>query len=234
MATGETHGESPKDLTVICVSYKRYREIHILINSFLCQTMDNWKLLIIHDGADERMQAEVAPYLERHKNIQFMCTETRYNDWGHTLRKMGIEMADTEFLMLTNDDNYYAPKFLQYMFEAIREQNLDMVLCDMVHSHRNPRGRYKTDYEFFETLPRLFWVDVGTFILRTDRAQAVGFVDKSHDADGIFVEDVLKAHNVVSLLKPWRHNLRYLFRGKDPNKKTLRVGKVNRVLYVHN
>ncbi|HEX2878585.1 MAG TPA: glycosyltransferase family A protein, partial [Polyangiaceae bacterium] len=89
--------ESVKELTVVCVSYKRYREIHVLINSLLSQTLQNWKLLIIHDGPDAQMEAEVKPYLERYPDlIRFQCTETRYNDYGHTLRKMGIEAADTE------------------------------------------------------------------------------------------------------------------------------------------
>ena len=42
-----------RELTVICVAYKRYCTIHTLIRSFLCQTLDNWKLLVIHDGPDE-------------------------------------------------------------------------------------------------------------------------------------------------------------------------------------
>jgi glycosyltransferase involved in cell wall biosynthesis len=227
--------EAAKELTVVCVSYKRYREIHVLINSLLSQTLQNWKLLIIHDGPDAQMEAEVKPYLERYPDlIRFQCTETRYNDYGHTLRKMGIEAADTEFVLLTNDDNYYARKFLQYMFDAIREQNLDMVLCNMIHSHKNPGAYKQLDYNVFDSYPSIFYIDVGNFILRTSHAKAVGFNDTSFNADGVFVEDVLKAHNVESLIPSLRHNLRFLFRKNDPAKKTLRIGKVDRVLFVHN
>jgi GT2 family glycosyltransferase len=226
---------TPKELTVVCVSYKRYREIHVLINSLLSQTLQNWKLLIIHDGLDAQMEAEVKPYLERYPDlIRYQSTETRYNDYGHTLRKMGIEMADTEFVLLTNDDNYYARKFLQYMFDAIREQKLDMVLCNMIHSHKNPGAYKQLDYNVFDSYPSIFYIDVGNFILRTSHAKAVGFNDTSFNADGVFVEDVLKAHNVKSLIPSLRHNLRFLFRKDDPTKKTLRIGKVDRVLFVHN
>lgn len=232
---GESSSETPKELTVVCVSYQRYREIHVLINSLLSQTLQNWKLLIIHDGPDAQMEAELKPYLERYPDlIRFQCTETRYNDYGHTLRKMGIELCDTEFVLLTNDDNYYARKFLQYMFEAIRQQNLDMVLCNMIHSHKNP-GKYRQDdYHLFDSFPQMNYVDVGNFIIRTDRARAVGFTDTSYAADGVFVERVMEQHNVISLIPGWSGNWRYRFRRKDPAKQTLRVGKVSRVLFVHN
>lgn len=200
----------------------------------LCQTHSNWKLILIHDGPDQRMEREVAPYTQRHDNIQFLCTSTRYNDYGHSLRQIGLEMADTEFVMFTNDDNYYAPKFLQYMFEAINAANLDLVVCNMIHSHRNP-GKYRQDdYHLFESFPQLYYVDIGNFIVRTDRALAVGFADKSYAADGVFIERLLEQHNVVSLIPSWRRSLPYRLRRKDPAKKSLRVGKVQRALYVHN
>lgn len=222
------------EVTIVCVSYRRYGEIHVLINSLLCQTLRNWKLILIHDGPDPRMEAEVNPYAERHENIRFLCTSRRYNDYGYSLRQMGLEMAQTEFVMFTNDDNYYAPKFLEYMFEAIGAHDLDLVLCNMIHSHRNPGLYRQDDYHLFESFPELNYVDIGNFIVRTDLALSVGFADKSFAADGVFIDRLLEQHNVVSLVPSWRRNRLYRLRRKDPAKRTLRVGKVQRALYVHN
>jgi hypothetical protein len=225
----------PKDeLTIVCVSYQRYREVHVLINSLLCQTLNNWNLILIHDGPDPRMEAEVTPYTQRHDNIRFLCTSTRYDDYGYTLRQLGLEMADTEFVMFTNDDNYYAPKFLEYMFGAIAGQDLDLVLCNMIHSHRNPGGYRQDDYHLFDSFPELYYVDIGNFIVRTDRALSIGFADKSYAADGVFIDRLIEEHNVVSLIPSWPRNGRSRFRRKDPAKRMLRVGKVERALYVHN
>jgi len=222
-------------VTIVCVCYQRYREIHVLINSLLCQTVGNWNLILIHDGPDARFEAEVAPYARRHENIRFLCTPTRYNDYGYTLRQMGLEMADTDFVMFTNDDNYYAPKFLEYMSESIVREDLDLVLCNMVHSHRRNWGKYRQeDYTFFDSYPQLNHIDIGNFIVRRDRAMAIGFVDKSFAADGIFIDRLIEEHNVVSLIRRWPRESRLRNRRTDPAKKTLRVGKVERALYVHN
>ncbi len=219
-----------EELTVVCAAYRRYRRIHVLVHSFLCQTLDNWKLRILHDGPDERMPAELAPYVEGPAPVELCCTERRFDDYGHSLRERGLREADTEFVMFTNDDNYYAPKFLEYMFGAIRADDLDFVLCNMIHSHENP-GEYKQDdYHVFDSYPRLNYVDVGNFIVRRRCALQVGFEDKSFGADGIFVERLMDAFNVRSFIPDWPAEPR----AARPGHETLRVGKVDRVLFVHN
>lgn len=101
------------------------------------------------------------------------------------------------------------------MFDEIRVHRLDMVLCDMVHSHIefvDGKLRYTKDqYRYFPTYPRKFMVDIGCFIVRTALAQEVGFRDKSHAGDGTFVEDLISR-----------------FGG------SIRIGKLNKVLFVHN
>jgi hypothetical protein len=221
-------------VTVVCVCYQRYREIHVLIHSWLCQTRHNWKLILIHDGPDARMEAEVLPYTQRHGNIRFLCTPVRHDDYGYTLRQMGLEMTDTEFVMFTNDDNYYMPKFLEYMLRAIEAEELDLVVCNMIHSHRNPGLYRQDDYHLFESFPQLNYVDIGNFIVRTVPALSVGFAEKSYAADGIFIERLIERHHVVNLIPSWKRGRLDRLRRRDPTKPTLRVGKVDRVLFVHN
>lgn len=221
--------DAGKDISVICVSYKRYRQIHVLVNSFLCQTMQNWDLLIIHDGKDERMREEVSPYTDSYKNIKYTETGKRYNDYGHSLRELGITMAGTPYLMMTNDDNYYVPKYLEIMFNAINKHTLDFVFCNMVSSHmfrfaekppddiytnlmQTLEGHYiQPIYNVINSIPKKHCIDIGNFIVKSELAKAVGFRDKGFNGDGTFVEDLMSRY-----------------------KGNIRVGKVNQVLFVHN
>lgn len=209
-----TRGED-KDLTIICVAYRRYAQLPVLIHAILCQTLRNWRLHIIHDGPDQEMEALLRPYGERHPEISYEFTDRRYEDYGHSLRQIGIDNADTEYLLITNDDNYYVPVFLEFMFNEIREHDLDLILCDMVHSDLSvDEGGLKYargEYSCFRTHPKKGRVDIGCFIVRTEIAKRVGFRDKSFFGDGTFVEDMLAE-----------------FGGG------LRIGKLNKVLFVHN
>jgi Glycosyl transferase family 2 len=195
---------STKELTVICVSYKRYKNIPVLIHSFLAQSLQNFKLLVLHDGYDAEMEGILQEFKNKHPDIiDFKFSEARFNDYGHSLRDMGIGMLDTEYVLITNDDNYYCPKFLEYMFSPIRAESHppDIVLCDMIHSHNNPGGRLQAPYNFFKTFPRRLSIDMGCFIAKSEWAKKVGFRDKSHDGDATYFEDLVRAAGKPKIIK---------------------------------
>ena len=187
------------ELTIICVSYQRYQHIYVLLHCFLAQTLQNFRLIVLHDGPDPQMESILTSFKNAHpEKIDFYFSEERYNDYGHSLREKGIELAQSEYLLITNDDNYYCPKFLELMFEAIHLQKADIALCDMIHSHDTPGGRDQGPYRYFETAPMRYSIDMGCFITKTALAKKSGFRDKTHDGDATFFEDILEiAENPV-------------------------------------
>ena len=195
-------------LAIYCVAYKRYDTILVLVYSLMCQTYRDFRLVVIHDGEDVEMQALLtrlkATYPER---FDFLFTEKRFNDYGHSLRQMAIEQCQSEFILLTNDDNYYAPPFLEHMFNKIDSDGLDVVLCDMIHNY-DIHG--KPSYNALITQPKRLFVDIGCFIARTKLAKQVGFRDKTHNGDATYFEDLVAAN------------------------RNIKIGKVDKVLFVHN
>jgi glycosyltransferase involved in cell wall biosynthesis len=193
-------------LSIICVAYKRYHAIKVLIECLLCQTNPDWELLIIHDGEDTEHYNIVFPYTEQYANIKYWQTPIRYNDFGHTLRDLGIQQVTGDYILITNDDNYYVPKFVELMLEP----QADFIYCDMVHNHNRPESSSGGTYGFFKTHPAYCQIDIGCFIIKREIAQAVGFKHRINEADGLFVEDILRTY---------------------PN---LKIVKIPKVLYVHN
>jgi len=199
-------------LTVYCVAHKRYEKIPVLLHSLMCQTFQDFRLVVIHDGEDVKMRSMLERFQGTYSDrFSFFFTDKHYGDYGHSLRSLAIEQCDSKFIMLTNDENYYVPSFLENMFRKIESEDLDLVMCDMVHSHDRPGGRPQGSYNAFVTAPRTNDVDIGCFIVKTDLAKAVGFRDKSFGGDGVFIDDIMN------------NNLR-----------TVRWGKVDKILFVHN
>jgi hypothetical protein len=65
-------------------------------------------------------------------------TETRYNDWGMTLRNIGMSVATGEWIINTNDDNYYVPIYLEELSNSIKENDeCNFVYYECVLSHSN-------------------------------------------------------------------------------------------------
>jgi hypothetical protein len=113
-------------------------------------------------------------------------------------------------VLVTNDDNYYAPRFAEFVFSSIDRHELDVALVDMVHSHADASGDGTGSYRLLQTLPLCDHADIGSVVIRTTLARAAGFRDKTFAGDGTFIEDVLRSAP------------------RD------RVGKLDRALFVHN
>jgi glycosyltransferase involved in cell wall biosynthesis len=187
---------------IIITSYKRYNNIQIILNSFIVQTRQDFNITVIHDGYDEKMESILKGFKEQYPDkIDYKFTEQRYNDYGHTLRDMGIQNAKGDTILITNDDNYYCNKFLEIMLSTMHGVNADLVFCDMIHGHKYPGGRMLPEFSFFETRPSRGNIDIGCFITKTELAKQVGFRDKSHDGDATYFEDLIKSKNNFQAVK---------------------------------
>ncbi|WP_394790931.1 glycosyltransferase family 2 protein [Rhodoferax sp.] len=199
-------------LTIVVVAYMQPKALECLLASLRCQTVQNFDVIVIHDGPNVETRQVVSRYSsEEPDKYKYIETTTRYNDYGHTLRDMGITEAQGEFILITNGDNYYAPRMVEFMFEAIDAKTLDFAMWDIVHSHTCPGITRQPSYCNFSIYPIREFVDIGSFMVKTAIAKQVGFRGKLHSDDALYVEDILARPGA-----------------------TLRIGKVHKTLMVHN
>lgn len=201
-------------LAVIVRAYQRYAQIPVLVHSFLCQTNQDWSMYIVHDGPDERHEDVIAPFADAHANIHYFQSDKRYNDWGHSLTHWALTelVQDESHVLMTNDDNYYVPVFVQYMSWALeRAPDAVMVAYDCIHDRAGHHNHNKNCYGFFTSYFEPYRIDLGGFITNTAIAREVGFNSRINEADAVFLTDVLKAY-------------------PDPK----RYVKLNHALFVHN
>jgi glycosyltransferase involved in cell wall biosynthesis len=199
-------------IEVIGVCYQRFGELKVFVQSWLNQSLSNWKLKVIHDGPSDDFERIMQVYqAEAPERVHFECSPTRFNDYGHSLRDLGLKSATGDYILLTNCDNYFIPKALEFITEGCIGTP-DVVLFDMVHSHDKPGGRSLPSYSYFQTAYEPGSIDVSSAVVRRELASAAGFRDKGHDGDAVYFMEV--AH-----------------RSKSGQ---LSLHKIHRVLFVHN
>ena len=76
------------------------------INSVLNQTCTDYEVVCLHDGP--LLKEEEFP-------VKVTCTNTRYQDWGHSLRDWGIKKASGDYLIFMNPDNVLEPNALEVL-----------------------------------------------------------------------------------------------------------------------
>lgn len=164
-------------IKVMSVAYERPVSMRILMDCFLVQTNPNWSLTIIHDGnASDNIHNIVALYDD--PRIIYKESPERYQTYGHPNRKIflsELEGVHNSFILLTNDDNYYVPVFVQEILNKC-VTGVGMVYWDTVHSHFG--------YDILKSEIKVDRIDIGSFVVREDVAHATGFNNFAFNGDG--------------------------------------------------
>lgn len=188
-----------KSLTSIVVTYGQAPWIlENCLSAYARQTSGDWNMILLHDGSitdqDSQTRASaiktrriVEKYQREGFDIEYIESEKRYNDWGHSLRAIGLEKATGTFVHWNNGDNIVLPPFVEVMLGGGFCDNMDIVHCDILHNY--PING-KEPYNVLESRLMLNCIDMANFIIRTDIAKKVGFNHRNFAADGLFIEDV--------------------------------------------
>ena len=207
----QKHSSERNTLEIIAVTYRQPKALLAFLHSLDCQTADGFDVHVLHDGEDMATRNAIQHFVSQSEmNLRVTFTEQRYNDWGHSLRSLALEQAHGKYLLITNGDNYYAPRFVEFALSAIQDNDLDLLHFDMIHSHDRPGSSEIRSYQLFTTSPFTKSIDMGAFIVRTEVARRVGFRHRTFDADAKFLQDLIESGEI------------------------LRVGHLDKVLLVHN
>ena len=118
----------PPKIHVIAVAFEKFNQLKVFVQSWINQTKDNWILTVMHDGPNEEFSLIMQGYKDEcPTKIDFLTTEQRFNDYGHSLRDIGLKNIQGEYVLLTNADNYFIPKTIEFINEVVkiyREQEL--------------------------------------------------------------------------------------------------------------
>lgn len=170
-------------LHVICTAYHRPIQLRMFIDSFLLQTNQNWVLHIVHDG-NPSIEIEKVINSYEDKRILFTSTKTVNGNYGHPNRKLMLETIiarGNDYVLITNEDNYYVPVFVEYMLNEADHKSVGIVYCNTIHSFFG--------YTLHNSRLVERHIDCGAFVVRCDVAKKVGFNGIHHSADGEYAQE---------------------------------------------
>lgn len=170
-------------------TYNRPAGLMMVINSIYCQSVDNWSISVVADAPYDGYE-KIVKFYEGDDRIRFHMLEGGpHKDWGHTPRIYGKENAVEEWLIMTGDDNYYFPCFLE-AFNSCVDDDTNFIFCDMYHNYS---GYVYEESQLRRVGNRFEGMDIGAFATRTKLAQQIPFRKELHWADGQFAAEYWQA-----------------------------------------
>jgi GT2 family glycosyltransferase len=217
-------------LTINVVSYQRYYETKLCIDSILRQTDQRFIIDFWNDGPDPRKKELIQSF---HSNKIFY-NPFRENKYGHDMRHKSIMSCKTQWWHGTNDDNVFSKFFVEKVLQDSQDYDMIKIAVAMANlidkedqqdserlyfiKHNNPKYSDQivdkilngvTDYKVLgEIVPVLKSrlniigsVDVASIVARTELLQSVGgWKYTDFAADGMIVEEMCKKNPKIKYL----------------------------------
>ncbi len=169
---------------------RRTDSLMCLLYSLRAQTYRNWEAVVVHDGPAPSAALRLLTHLSDGR-VRFLETQERKNQFGHPWRKWGIDLARGAYLGLSNDDNYYAPTYFEWMLSELQRTGADVVHCNMVHSHRK--------WAPIKSQPKRGFVDAGNWIARAELAKQTPWTDMGFAGDWTYFSALAASGRVAKV-----------------------------------
>lgn len=172
----------------IIPTWGRPDHLMCLLFALEAQTNQDFAVRIVIDGEDQLGMTPAWAQEEASFNVPKYKWERltrRYNDWGHTPRNTGLAQASAEWVVMTGEDNYYVPTFVEEVLK-VAAPDVNFIYTDMVHNWSG--GEYKA----INCTPKTGNIDIGNSIFRTELAKQMRLDVHDKCADGKFVEEYLR------------------------------------------
>lgn len=175
----------------------------VIISSLVCQRHKDWELLLVHDGPnDTNLQKFVAAFDDR--RITYIETEKRFGaaKYGHPIREWALEeigkgsiCAGTDYVVVTNADNYYCPAFCDLCLGYLESnKELTGVYCESLTHNYWTWGVLTTQLQLGN-------IDVCCMMFRKEAACEVGWHDYQHSSDWTFIKGIMDRYGAEKIMK---------------------------------
>lgn len=131
-------------LSIVVPIYNVERYLHKCVDSLLNQDLYNYEIILVDDGSPDACPRICDDYAAVHENIRVVHRE---NGGLSAARNSGIEVAQGEYIMFVDSDDYIEPNVLKGLLAQIERDNLDVLRFRL--QYVNPQyevyNPYKTD-----------------------------------------------------------------------------------------
>ena len=115
------------EISIIVPVYNAEKYLEKCLDSLIGQTFENIEILCVNDGSTDNSPAILHRYAKMDPRVHVF---DRPNSGPASARNAGLDHARGKYLMFCDADDEYTPSMCQEMYQAITEQNVDLVMCN--------------------------------------------------------------------------------------------------------
>lgn len=113
-------------ISVIVPSYKAEHTIERCVNSLRCQTFTDIEIILVDDGSPDNTGSMCDAFAKEDPRIRVIH---KPNGGISSARNAGLDLASGRYLMFCDSDDYAAPDWCRWMYDAMSQENTHLAIC---------------------------------------------------------------------------------------------------------
>ena len=134
------NGFKNPDISIIVPVFNCEKYLSRMLDSMKYQTFPNIEVICINDGSTDRSLNILKEYAETDKRIRVF---TQKNAGAAVARNVGLKNARGHYIMFCDSDDWYEPQMCEKMLNAIKEKNVDVVMCHTFFDFESSQDKMK-------------------------------------------------------------------------------------------
>ena len=114
-------------ISVIVPVYKVEKYLNRCVDSILNQTYTNLEVILVDDGSPDSCPAICDEYAKKDKRVKVIH---KANGGLSDARNKGLDIAEGKYIAFVDSDDWVEDNYVQNMYNAITDNNADMVICN--------------------------------------------------------------------------------------------------------
>lgn len=168
-------------VTVAVITHDRLKKLEYLLYQISEQTTQPDKVEVYHSGYDD---GELNILQNKYPNYNFISQPDK-KDWGHDKRAVALQHCTTDWIVTMNDDDQYPFVFLEFMLQAGKTSEADVVYCDFAT---------RTNESFFVNAElERGHITNGCMLINQRVALSIPYSHRTYAGDWFFVEECVRS-----------------------------------------
>ena len=148
-------------ISIIMPVYNGENWLEESINSVLGQTFSDFELICVNDSSTDESERVLEKFSNQDSRVKFY---TKENEGPGMALNYGVERAEGEYLCFLDQDDKYAPNYLEAMFDTIQKTGCNLCLCNAYYWYEDKIERVPYhEVEYFNNLVTIDCLDKKLF-----------------------------------------------------------------------
>lgn len=140
-------------LSIIIPVYNVEKYLGRCLDSLLKQDLDlaDYEIIAVNDGSTDASESILQKYAGEYANLKWVTTA---NQGVSEARNHGCNMAEGEYLLFVDADDYVAPNTLNQIYQTLVRNQLDVLVMDYTYwDDQNKEHLYSDGFRKKQLLP---------------------------------------------------------------------------------